>query len=462
MFMRLDMKRLTFLLFSFLVITGCSSNPDDGTIPKDEVKEEQQNEKDEEQTTNANTIENEEIHLDSPELPSNLDEILAYPAGSFKSDDVSIQDAEVQKELDAIPDFPEDASEAELTSLFAHLYSLFKKEYEDPRAIITARNITASNPSETEELEAETYNVEVILDSSGSMANKMGSKTRMELAKESIKKFAASLPKEANISLRVYGHKGTNSESDKKLSCSSNELVYPMQSYNQAGLAKALSKFQPAGWTPLAQAITEAQKDLSQYKGEKNKNIIYVVSDGIETCGGDPVVAAKSLKDSGIAPVVTIIGFDVAGKDQQQLQQVAIAAGGTYANVTNQGQLLNELNKTYKEMIKWQKWRYGKTLDAYRESNLQYRAIHKITHNWYIKNTNEKDLVIRSLYDLVSKQKITYEQSDTIIKITIAFYEEQLNSLKDLEKDLTNANKEDLNATFDKIDKIYEENVSQN
>ncbi len=461
--MPLDMKRLTFLLFSFLVITGCSSsNPDEGTKPKDEVKEIHEIKKNEAQTTNANVTENEELILDSPALPSNLDEILAYPAGPFMSDDVRVQDAEVQKELDAIPAFPEDASDSELTSLFAHLYSLFKKEYEDPKQIMEAGNVTAPDPSEAEELVVETFNVEVILDSSGSMANKMGSKTRMELAKESINKFAVSLPKEANISLRVYGHKGTNSESDKKFSCSANELVYPLQPYNQAGLAQALSKFQPAGWTPLAQAIIEAQKDLSQYKGEKNKNIIYVVSDGIETCGGDPVAAAKSLKDSGIAPVVTIIGFDVAGKDQQQLQEVAKVSGGTYANVTNQGQLQNELNKTIEESLKWLNWKNRKQLDERHKFNLKWLDITSISNTWYMRTFHENNLIVFSLYDLQSKQKITYEQNDKIIKMVNAFYEEQRNSVEELKEVLQNATEEDKNATLDKIDQIYEKNVSQN
>ncbi|OXT11546.1 amino acid dehydrogenase, partial [Bacillus sp. OG2] len=94
---------------------------------------------------------------------------------------------------------------------------------------------------------------------------------------------------EANVGLRVYGHKGTGSDADKKMSCASNELVYAPQPYNEAELSKALNKFKPAGWTPLAQSLMEAQKDLEAYKGEKNKNIVYVVSDGIETCDGNPV-----------------------------------------------------------------------------------------------------------------------------------------------------------------------------
>jgi len=45
-------------------------------------------------------------------------------------------------------------------------------------------------------------------------------------------------------------------------------------------------------------------------KGAENaKNVVYVVSDGIETCGGDPVKAAEELHTSNIKAVVNISGL---------------------------------------------------------------------------------------------------------------------------------------------------------
>ncbi|MGS2779811.1 VWA domain-containing protein [Robertmurraya sp. GLU-23] len=457
--MFLNMKRLSFaFLCCFFILTGCSDNTE-GTKPKEEVKETQGKVEDEEQTTDV--VEVEETVLDSPALPTNLEEIIAYPVGQFSADETKVEDEAVQKELEAIPVFPEDATDEELTSLFEHLYSLFKKEYTDPKQVMTGNIVTEPGQSGEAVQQAETFNVEVILDSSGSMANLMGSKTRMELAKESINKFASSLPKEANISLRVYGHKGTGTDNDKGLSCSSNELIYPMQPYNQAGLDQVLSNLKPAGWTPLAQAITEAQKDLSQYKGEHNKNIIYVVSDGIETCGGDPVAAAKSLKDSGISPVVNIIGFDLAGKDQQQLQDVAKAAGGTYTNVQNQGQLQDEFNKTIEESAKWLKWSTEQSLGALNQSSGQIMDIYEIGNTWHANNSKEEYLIHFSLVNLQSKNKINSDQNNKINDMMNAFYREQTQSVDQLETVLVNSTNEDLSATLEKIDQIYQENVSQ-
>jgi Ca-activated chloride channel family protein len=457
-----NIQRFAFLLLCLLIIAGCTSTSNEGTNSEDSIKDKKNSEKAEQVEEVSDSKKAEQIEIDAPKLPINLEEIIAYPTGQFASNEFKIEDEEVQSALDSLPAFPEDASDAELQMLFEHLYSLYKKEYQDPKKLFVKSTVTEPGQKETEVQKVESINVEVILDSSGSMANVMGSNTRMELAKESIKKFAESLPKEANISLRVYGHKGTSSENDKKLSCSSNELVYPMQPFNQSELAQALGKFQPSGWTPLAQSIIEAQKDLSQYKGKQNKNIIYVVSDGIETCGGDPVAAAKSLKDSGIEPVVNIIGFDVAGKDQQQLQEVAKAAAGTYVNVKNHEQLQNEFNKTVEKSAKWLNWKNEQDIDVIYNSNIQMMDIYAVTDGWHMKNNLEKPMILFSLNELQNKGKITNAQNNKIIDMVEGFYMEQLNSIEELEKVLIDATQEDLDATLEKIDQIYEENVSQN
>jgi len=454
--MSVSIKRGMALVLCFIIMTGCSPKTNDETNTKNDVKEEQPKQ---EEVNNEGT-DTEEITLESPALPSTIEEILNYPVGQFSSNETKVQNEDVQKELDSIPAFPEDAADEDLEKLFSYLYSLYKREYVDPKKALSGQTVGQPGQSPEQGEQSGSFNVEIILDSSGSMGNYMGSKTRMELAKESIKKFASSLPEEANISMRVYGHKGSGSNADKKLSCSSNEIVYPMQPYNEQGLDQALNKFQPAGWTPLAQAIIEAQKDLNQYKGENNKNIVYIVSDGIETCDGNPVEAAKSLKD-GIAPVVNIIGFDLNNKDQQQLQDVAKAAGGTYVNVKNQEQLQNEFKKTIEESAKWINWKNEQTLNALNKSNTQTLDIFNITNNWHLNATNEKALIIFSLTELQSKQKITNAQNVKIIDMAEKFYKNQMDAVEELEDVLLNSTKEDLNNTLDKIDEIYDQNVSQ-
>lgn len=456
-------RRVIFLVLSMFFITGCSPEPKEDTKAQEVVKSEQKEEESSEKAQGTDKPDEKEagFDLNSSPVPSNLEEMMVYPVGPLASAE-GIGDEGVKKALEAIPALSEEASDSELTSLFEHLYSLFKMEYEDPKAVMTSGTVSAPDQEAASVVKAETFNIEVILDSSGSMAKHMDGKTRMELAKESIEKFAASLPKEANISLRVYGHKGTGSDKDKSLSCSSNELVYPLQPYDKVGLSQALEKFKPAGWTPLAQAITEAQKDLSQYKGDGNKNIIYIVSDGIETCGGNPVAAAKSLKDSGIAPVVNIIGFDVAGKDQQQLQEIAKAAGGTYSNVKSQQQLRDEFFKTVEESLKWLNWKNNQELDTYEKFNNQSMDVRIITNDWQSNITLEENKIMFSVIELNNKGKITSEQKSKLLDMNESFYETQRNSIEELQTVLINATDKEMDETLEEIDKIYKENTPDN
>ena len=134
--------------------------------------------------------------------------------------------------------------------------------------------------------EMKQLNISVLIDASGSMKAMIGGEQMMALAKDAVKRFGAGLPEDSIISLRVYGHEGTGSGADKAMSCASNELIYSPDSYNETGFTNALTKFEAAGWTPLAAAIKAGGDDLRMKASEKTQNMIFVVSDGVETCGG--------------------------------------------------------------------------------------------------------------------------------------------------------------------------------
>ncbi|MDY0393341.1 VWA domain-containing protein [Virgibacillus halophilus] len=138
-------------------------------------------------------------------------------------------------------------------------------------------------------------NVTILFDASGSMGAKIGGRTMMDTAKEAVNDFLSKLPEGVHVSLRAYGHKGTGSNADKAKSCKSSEEVYALSAYDKKKMKKALAKFSPAGWTPLAASIRDAGNDLKNETGNNVENIVYVVSDGVETCGGDPVQEAKKI-----------------------------------------------------------------------------------------------------------------------------------------------------------------------
>ena len=129
----------------------------------------------------------------------------------------------------------------------------------------------------------------------------------------------------------------------------------------------------------------------------------------METCDGDPVAAAKSLKASEISPVVNIIGFDLGSKDEQQLMDVAEAAGGTYVNVRNHEQLKSQFNKASADANKWMTWYQKEKSATYDLAISQQSAIYKLSNSWKNNIFKEKYLVQFSLQSLHTKGKIEKE-----------------------------------------------------
>jgi len=189
----------------------------------------------------------------------------------------------------------------------------------------------------------ENLNIVIALDASGSMNGKVAGGQKMEIAKQAINNFVDTLPERANVGLIVYGHKGSNSESQKQESCAGVEPVYQIGKLNKGEFLRVVNSFNPTGWTPLASAIAKSGEALNGQTSETSTNLVYVVSDGIETCGGNPVQSAKNLNQSNIKAVVNIIGFDVDNAAQTQLKQAASAGGGQYFDAKNS----DELNKVF-------------------------------------------------------------------------------------------------------------------
>lgn len=189
----------------------------------------------------------------------------------------------------------------------------------------------------------ENLNIVIALDASGSMNGKVAGGQKMEIAKKAIGNFVNTLPERANVGLVVYGHKGTNSESQKQESCAGVEPIYALRKLNKTEFTRVVGSFDPTGWTPLASAIDKSGEILNGQSAETSTNLVYVVSDGIETCNGNPVQSAKNLNQSNIKAVVNIIGFDVDNQAQTQLKEAASAGGGQYFDAKN----ADELNKIF-------------------------------------------------------------------------------------------------------------------
>lgn len=129
------------------------------------------------------------------------------------------------------------------------------------------------------------------------------------------------------MKMSVFGSEGNNKNSGKVQSCEAIRNVYGFQSFNEQSFLNSLNTIGPTGWTPIAKALNEAKSSFDQLdaKGEK---VVYLLTDGEETCGGNPIKTAKELQKDNIT--VNVIGFDYKEGYKGQLNAIAKVGGGEY------------------------------------------------------------------------------------------------------------------------------------
>jgi len=177
----------------------------------------------------------------------------------------------------------------------------------------------------------------VMIDGSGSMAGQMGGRSKLELARAATLGFVDGLPATVQASLLVFGQQGDNRQAGKAKSCSAVDVLAPM-STDRSRLRTALSQVRAVGWTPLAAGLERAQALLAA-SATPGQQVIYVVSDGEETCDGDPVAVARRINSGGARAIVNVIGFDLPSNQATKLAAVASAGGGEFVNLPNEGEL---------------------------------------------------------------------------------------------------------------------------
>jgi hypothetical protein len=88
--------------------------------------------------------------------------------------------------------------------------------------------------------------------------------------------------------------------------------------------------------TPLAAAIEAMAGDLAAATGPR---VVVVVSDGQESCGGDPEAAVRALRESGIDVTLNVVGIGLDGENGRRIRRLARIGGGAYFDVRRAGEL---------------------------------------------------------------------------------------------------------------------------
>jgi len=155
---------------------------------------------------------------------------------------------------------------------------------------------------------APTSRILFIFDASNSMAGQWDGERKIDLAREILFEMLDTLEQKEKVemALRVYGHQSPVPPQD----CSDTRLEVPFSRMNASKIRQTLNDIQPKGTTPIARSLAQAPEDFPPC--ESCRNIIVLITDGIEACDGDPCQVSLELQKKGVIlrPFVIGIGSD--------------------------------------------------------------------------------------------------------------------------------------------------------
>lgn len=170
----------------------------------------------------------------------------------------------------------------------------------------------------------------IILDSSSSMSEPVDGAIKIDTAKQALSEIVDLLPENALVGLRIFG------------GCETSQLLVPLAPLDRALLREEITAVDTGGPTPIAFALEQAKDDFADTTDGK---MILLVSDGAETCKGDPIKKAQELIDLGYDLKINVVGFDVAYQEwaRDQLMDIAAVTGGRYFDAESREELRTAL-----------------------------------------------------------------------------------------------------------------------
>ncbi len=148
-----------------------------------------------------------------------------------------------------------------------------------------------------------------VLDASGSMMNNWGSSNRFRISRTILSNMVDSLQRipDVEMGLRVFGSLSPLSAND----CRDTRLEAPIRPLNANMIKSKLNSLSCRGITPIAYALDQCANDFT-YTTEKTRNIIVLITDGIESCDGNACEISKKLQRKGVILQPFIIGLGLS------------------------------------------------------------------------------------------------------------------------------------------------------
>ncbi len=200
--------------------------------------------------------------------------------------------------------------------------------------------------------EAGPVNILILLDASFSMKEKLeGDMQKMDAAKMVLQQALARVPSDVNLGLRVFGQGYTG---DPFMDCKQSALLVPLGQGNRRSIIERVRQVHPYGLTPLEFALRQAaENDLSGLSGPKT---LILISDGADTCGGNPCEFIKQLPRMGIKLKVDIVGLSLKRRPddimaRHQLNCITETSGGKYYDANTAAQLIESISASVNKAI---------------------------------------------------------------------------------------------------------------
>lgn len=142
------------------------------------------------------------------------------------------------------------------------------------------------------------------------MNGKWEGSTKIKLAREILGEALDDLEGTPNleIALRVYGHQSPITPSFQD--CDDTKLEVPFGPDNYQKIRSFINRVEPKGTTPIARSLEASAGDFP----DKNaRNIIILITDGLEACDQFPCEVARKLKakEINVTPFVVGLGIDL-------------------------------------------------------------------------------------------------------------------------------------------------------
>lgn len=171
-----------------------------------------------------------------------------------------------------------------------------------------------------------------VFDASQSMLARWQSDRKITIANKLMAELLDSLRNipDLQLGLRMYGHQKSFPPQD----CDDSKLEIPIGFGNVDNIKTKLKSVNPKGTTPIAASLQAAGGDFPPC--ENCRNIIILITDGIEECDGDPCAVSLALQKQGIILKPFVIGIGKSFAEQ-------FDCVGTYFDATTEKDFSNAL-----------------------------------------------------------------------------------------------------------------------